>query len=69
MNWELIVEHKSGAMENSTYRLKIPEGWLYRYGSQLVFVPVSSAPPVFAPQPPSWNHVANAYGAVNAKDQ
>lgn len=37
--WETVIEHQSGAFENNTYRLKIPEGWLYRYGSQLVFVP------------------------------
>lgn len=36
--WQLVNAHTSN-LENSTYRMKIPEGWLYRYGSQLVFVP------------------------------
>ena len=43
LTWELVLEHTPGAGENSTFRLKIPDGWLYRYGSQLVFVPDAKA--------------------------
>lgn len=37
--WELIVPFQQGGLDNNTYKMKIPEGWLYRYGQHLVFVP------------------------------
>lgn len=37
--WELVNAHTTGGLDNSTYRMRIPEGWLYRYGGQLAFVP------------------------------
>jgi hypothetical protein len=64
MNWELVVAHREGAGENSTHRLKIPEGWLYRYGSQLVFVP-NMVGADYVRQEPSWNHVANTYAKLD----
>lgn len=67
MNWELVVEHKSGAMENSTFRLKIPEGWLYRYGSMVVFVPAISVASSYIKDVNPYT--SNTYGASGAQNQ
>ena len=37
--WQLVAKSKIGGLADSTHRLKVPGGWLYRYVESLVFVP------------------------------
>jgi hypothetical protein len=39
--WHLVSERQSN-LENSTYRMLVPGGWLYRYGSHMTFVPLQA---------------------------
>ncbi len=46
VEWEKL-EYKAGLYEDVTYRMRIPGGWLYRYGVQsdkatIVFVPLAA---------------------------
>jgi hypothetical protein len=44
-NWELV--HAGPTISESTYRMFVPGGWLYRFGGNIVFVPQQPTGPGF----------------------